>query len=176
MNLNKKLIWIWDNFYSNPIFYIYNMSIYHIFIIIFTLFLGIKINSQTFVQLSIESIKIDITQNFFKSLVFSTVIIILDLIFFIIIATEFKRLKLSTFKIIFIEIFIFYISFSYPFLRSTLFFLTLNSLQIFIPYKLMKAMPFYLFNIIFITSSYIIIIKLLYEVFIVPLIIVISFI
>jgi hypothetical protein len=77
---------------------------------------------------------------------------IIDLIFLFIVAYEFKQLKLTITKITIIEIIIFSICLINPYARVSMLFLSLNSLQIFLPYIVMKKIS--LSKYIFLTGSY----------------------
>jgi len=145
-----------DRFYKQPYYYLYSMSIYHVIIILFTLY-GIDIyRNQVFFSLDFnfaEQFNKAISIYTIKNILFTLIILIIDLIFLGILAYEFKQLKLTINKITIIEIIIFIICFYNPYARVSMLFLSLNSLQIFIPYIIMKKIS--ISKYIFLTGSYI---------------------
>ncbi len=148
-----------DKFYKKPYYYLYSMSIYHVILVILTIYsIPIYIN-RVFFSLDFEfanQISTFINIYSMKNIIFTVLIMILDLIFLGILAYEFKQLKLTMRKITLIESIIFIISLSNPYLRTIMLFLSLNSLQIFIPYMIMKKIS--ITKYIFLTGVYVTII------------------
>jgi hypothetical protein len=144
-----------DRFYKKPYYYLYSMSIYHIIIILFT-FYGITIyRNQVFFSLDFnfaEQFNSAINIYSIKNILFSLIILIVDLIFFFILAYEFKQLKLTMAKITVLETIIFVLCIYFPYVRVSMLFLSLNSIQIFIPYMIMKTVG--ITKYIFLTGSY----------------------
>jgi hypothetical protein len=160
-----------DRFYRHPYYYLYSMSIYHVIIILFTLYSFPIYRNQVFFSLDFNfANQFNNYINIFsiKNILFTLIIMIIDLVFLFIVAYEFKQLKLTIGKITIIETIIFILCFYNPYIRVSMLFLSLNSLQIFIPYMIMKSIS--LSKYIFLTGSYINIIYCL----IYPIIILIS--
>jgi hypothetical protein len=132
------------------------MSIYHIIIILFTLYEIAIYRNQVFFSLDYnfaQQINDKISFYSVKNILFTLIIMIVDLLFLWILAYEFKQLKLTITKITIIEIIIFSICLINPYARVSMLFLSLNSLQIFLPYIIMKNVS--ISKYIFLTGSYI---------------------
>lgn len=151
-----------DLLFKEPFYYIYSMSFYHVLIIIFTLLNITSEQPKVFFVLSFETFNfhlLDSSKSIISNIIFVLLIMIIDMIFLLICMYEFKSLKLTFNKIIIIEILIFIMSFSHPVLRMIMLFLSLNTLQITVFYKIIKYIPFAKYP--FLTGSYFIILKLL---------------
>ena len=160
----------YSKYFSKDIYYIYSMTIYHVLIIIFT-FLGISHDSNVFYTLTLSGGHENIFQTLssfrgaIESYILILIIFLLDALFLIVLMLEFKWMRLNFKKLFLIEITLIGISFFIPFFRDVMFFLSLNSVQIYIVYRiLMKNIWFFKFPFIF--SSYIYILRLIIEVII----------
>lgn len=132
---------IYNLFFSKEIYYLYAMSVYHILILIFY-FLGIKSDPQIFYSLTLLGNHPDLFSYFstirgiIESYVLVLYIFIIDVGFLIVLMLEFKWLRLNYKKILFAEIIIISLTFFFPILRDVMFFLSFNSVGIYIIYRL----------------------------------------
>lgn len=157
-----KLFKLYDKLYKHDYYYLYTMTIYHFIIILYTYLFKTELITKTFFVLSwnFTSHTSDLISVFsFKNAFFISLIFIIDFLFFIIIMKEFKVLKLNYTKILIFEIIILSLSFSSPVIRDTMYFLSLNTLQITIIYKFVKVIP--LGKFLFLSGAYISTIKLI---------------
>ncbi len=162
---------IYNKLFAKDVYYLYSMTIYH-FIIIFYTLLGLKFQSKVFYTLTLlgnhanifemhfGNLKDNILWNYAYAYLLVLIIFILDIIFLIILMFEFKWLAFNYKKILGIELMLIGISFFFPFFRDVMFFLSINSLQIYIVYRIIiKNIWFLKIPIIF--SSYMFIIRLI---------------
>jgi len=159
---------IFDKFellYRNPLNYIYSMSIYHLLVIAYVLWGISGFHSQTLVGLNVgdlnwaDIVSHDILAGNIANLFFAVLIVIIDLLFFIILFFEFPKLNLTPAKITFMEIIIFSVALFSPGLRMAMMFLSLNSIQITLFYKIMNWIP--ISKYVFISGGYILLFKIL---------------
>ncbi len=148
-----------------PMNYIYAMSIYHLLIIVYVLWGISGFHPQTMVGLNAgdlvwaQSINQGTLSGHMMNIIFAVRIVVIDLFFFLILFFEFPQLKLTVTKITFLEIMIFSLALYSPGLRMAMLFLSLNSIQITIFYKLMKWISFSKY--VFVTGGYILLFKIL---------------
>ncbi len=148
-----------------PMNYIYAMSIYHLLIIVYVLWGISGFHPQTMVGLNAgdlvwaQSINQGTLSGHMMNIIFAVLIVVIDLFFFLILFFEFPQLKLTVTKITFLEIMIFSLALYSPGLRMAMLFLSLNSIQITIFYKLMKWISFSKY--VFVTGGYILLFKIL---------------
>jgi hypothetical protein len=156
---------------SDPTHFLWNMGIYHVLIIIFTLGFGLAVPAKVMLQLGMGDVaavqqEMTIIQNWkttFNNVLFLLIILTLDLGLLIIIKSEFKHLNLSWSKIAILEVIIFALGIVNPYVRTGLFFFSANTLQIAIAYRWMikKWIGFQYF---FVVGSTILILKLIFYV------------
>lgn len=168
-NINE----LYDKFYSKDYYYLISMSVYHVLIIIFTLVLGVNIPVKTLFLFTWEGLNEHIVNYSlslnFRNLIMMFIIMFFDFIFLFIISNEINNIQqknnkkywfnLTKKRIIIIEILIFFFTLSHPIPRQIMYFLSFNTFQIFITYKIIKYIPFGKF--IFLSGSYISLFKLL---------------
>lgn len=160
-----KIFNLYYRFFGNAHYYLYSMSIYHILIILYTL-IGISgFNTSIFYGLTLNPYQTNVlnvldVMNIIESYIYILIILIIDVIFLVIIMLEFRPKILTIKNILFFEIIILSFSMLSPIFRDVMFFLSLNTLQITIIYKIMKYIP--LMKDVFIAGSYILIFKLLF--------------
>ena len=154
---------VYDYLYKEPFYYIYSRSFYHVLIIIFTLLHISDIQPNVFFVLNFDTFNLHLfesgIESLIKNVIFVLLIMIVDVIFLLILMYEFKSLKLTYTKIFFLEIIIFVLALSNPTLRMIMLFLSLNTLEVTVFYKIIKYIPFSKYA--FLTGSYILILKLL---------------
>lgn len=155
----------YNKFFGKDIYYLYSMTIYHILIIIFSI-LGIASSPHIFYKLSLFSndvsifIQLENIRNILFAYFIVVMIFLMDLIFLTILMHEFKSLKLSFKKLLLIEFVLIGISFFIPFFRDMMFFMTINSIQIYIVYRILLKNIWFL-KPLFIFMSYVFIAKLI---------------
>jgi len=152
-----------DIFYKESHYYLYGMTFYHLLLILFGL-LGVhNLNPKVFFVLDFSSLTTNIfgdnSHTFLSTILFTLIIMFVDLLFFIIIMYEFDKLKLTMKKIFILEIVVFLLSVFNPVIRMSMLFLSLNTLQITFFYKFITYIPFSKY--VFLTVCYIIIIRLI---------------
>lgn len=164
----NSILPIWNKIgllYKKPVYYIFSMSVYHVLIPLY-LVIGIQgFKPQTMVGIGLgdlnfaSTVSHDIIAGSIANIFFAVIIMVIDLIFFLILFFEFPDLHLTPGKITIMEIVIFVLALYSPGLRMAMLFLSLNTLQITIFYKLMKWIP--ITKYVFITGGYILLIKVL---------------
>jgi len=159
INLNLKTVN--DLLYKENYYYIYSMSIYHVMIILASYLIGYVPAAVKYrLTLDVGQVynfldPVHIVSNYMLVLL----AIVLDLIFLIIIKLEFNPNWLTYNRIIYIEILSLFAGFLFPYIREILFFLSINSLSMTIIYYVIKNV--WLSKYLFITGSYIYILKLI---------------
>jgi len=130
-----------EKLFSKDVYYLYAMTLYHFLIILYAI-VGYQHDSKVFYTLTLMGSQQDISHMYssIESILYNylvvIIILILDIIFLILVMKEFKFLMLSYKKIIAVEIILLTISIFVPSFRDIMFFLSLNSLQIYIVYRL----------------------------------------
>jgi len=181
-----KIFNIYDKYYKKSIYYIYAMTVYHFEIILFLmLFPTITFNLNTFIPLvfskGIEDfafLNYQIGFNF-NTIFYSSLILLADFAFLFIIKNEIHKQELKygvkywyaldKKRIFFIECIIFYLSLGNPYIRETLYFLSLNTIQIYVIYRIFiakidKWLDIKICHFIFTTGAYLSILMLPYTV------------
>lgn len=167
--MNKNLIFnFFDRLFYKDIYYIYNMTIYH-FLIIFSSVLGFTYNYGIFYSLSLS-----VPENIFelsgnsllRNLLLILQLLILDFSFLLILMYEIKFFRLNWHKLIIIELILLIISFFIAPFRDILFFLSFNTIEIYMAYRifikyLSDNYNFTLFRYVFLGLSYIFLLKIL---------------
>ena len=139
-NANKGLK-IFNLIFLNPKNYLYIFTIYHLLIIYTTFYLGHETTNHIWFSLTLDSSQIESLTNkdfLLQNGFWSVFIVFLDLILLTIISLEFKNLRLTYKKICILEVIIFYFSITNILVRDLMFFLSINTLQIFLIYSLIK--------------------------------------
>ncbi len=151
--------------YTTPLNYIYSMSIYHVLVIAYVVWGISGFQPQTMVGLDANNlvwaneVSGGIISGSMTNILFAIFLVIIDLLFFLILFFEFPQLNLTPNKIMVIEVLIFSLALFSPGMRMGMMFLSLNSIQITLFYKLMKWIP--ISKYIFITGGYILLFKIL---------------
>lgn len=173
----SKLYKIHDFIYRDFVNYLYLMTFYHGLIILYFYLFPFEVGKMpvkvfyTINFMGFNTNLFDFTlENIFKTWIALVFILILDMIFLTIMMIEFKKLNLTWKKIFYIEILTLITGFFLPFLRNIMFFLSLNTIQILVTYKIIKNIWFGKY--IFITGAIILILRLAFY----PIVTIISFI
>jgi hypothetical protein len=170
-----KLNNLYDKYLSKDYYYLILMTIYHIEILFFA-YLGIETTTHTFLPMissshanSLSILNYQFSFSSFNAIFFTLVILILDFSFLLIIKKEIKHyedirqtnfwFKLTTFRIVIIEVIVLLMSMGHPTLRASLYFLSFNTFQIYFIYRLLFKLK--IFNPVIIAGVYIAIIELL---------------
>lgn len=169
-------LYYFDKYYKENYYYLFSMSIYHILIILATLFLSVDFKVKTFMIFSFNPETVDII-NFnmdftFKSMFLLFIILLIDFIFLYIIKKEIEYyeqknnkiywFRLTTLRMILIELIILSFTIHNPMSRQIMYFLSLNTMQIFFIYKIIKNVS--IGKLLFLTWGYIILLKLIFEI------------
>lgn len=157
-----KIFNFYEKYYKHDYYYLYIMSIIHVLLLFYTYIFQTEISGNTLVVLSfdVDNSTVDFINRFsFKNIFFISLIFIIDFIFLIILMKEFEQLKLNYYKIFLIEMLILFLSLSNPTIRNSMYFLSLNTLQITIVFKIIKYIP--LGKLLFLSTAYIALIKLM---------------
>lgn len=166
-----RMLDILNKLFGFPVLFVVNMIIYHILIILTTAYLKIELPSKVMVVLGAGDVQavsnqMDAVQTnvaVFVNVLFLIIILILDLILLLILKKEFKFLKLTNKKIIFLELAIFTIGIFNPYVRTALFFFSVNTLQITVAYRFFIK-KWVVFQYVFILGSYILIFEYIYHI------------
>lgn len=172
----------YERFFSKEMFYLYAMTVYHIQILLFVTFLGVAYeNTKTFLPmilpdkaggLTFLNYSFSITD--FNALFFTFVILVVDFAFLFIVQKEIVNYEkkhnklpftLTTNKIIIIEVLVLWLSMGNPFMRAGLYFISFNTIQIYVTYRIIfpisKVIPFCsIIPALFILNAYVAILKL----------------
>lgn len=167
-----SLAWMFPNslrkvefLYMTPLNYIYSMSLYHVLVIVYVVWGISGFHSQTMVGLNAgdlswaNGVSNEILAGSLTNILFAVLLVIIDMFFFLIIFFEFPQLHLTPNKIMVLEVVIFSLALFSPGMRMGMLFLSLNSIQITLFYKLMKWIP--ISKYVFITGGYILLFKIL---------------
>jgi hypothetical protein len=169
-----KLNNLYDKYLSKDYYYLILMSIYHIEILFFA-YLGIETTTHTFLPMissshanSLSILNYRFSFSSFNAIFFTLVILILDFAFLFIIKKEIKHyeetyqtrfyFRLTNFKIFIIEVIVLLMSVGHPTLRASLYFLSFNTFQIYVIYRVLFKIK--IFNPVIILGVYVAIIEL----------------
>jgi len=156
----------YDFLFKHSYYYLYVMTVYHILIILSLYYLEKEFANHVWFSLSLQLqdifTELSTIQYLAQKMLWITIIILLDLFLLTIFMIEFERLNLTVKKIVLLEIVIFSVSFYSLIVRDVMFFLSINTLQIYLVFKTMKYIPF--LKIVFITGAYIYIFQLIYAI------------
>ncbi len=176
----KLSLYTVDNFISklfkHDYYYLISMSVYHIELILFGIFgiIPFWYNYHTFFKLYFDSASLSAEFLNYEvgfnaiTIFYTLIIILLDFIFLFIIRKEINEKQIknnikywfypSKKIILIIEIFVFYFSIGHPITRMILYFISVNTIQIFFTYRYIMKIPY--FDKLFLFGSYIYIIML----------------
>jgi hypothetical protein len=169
MRFYSQIEKIHKKYFGKNYYFLISMSVLHALIILYIIF-GFKFNYPVFFTLSLSGIS---TANIFNmnfgngSAIWGYIyayllilcIFLIDVGFLVILMFEFEWIRLSYKRILLIEIILISISFFIPFFRNMMFFLSLNTIQIYVIYRIIFKIP--LMNYAFIFGSYLMVFKLI---------------
>lgn len=155
---------IYDKYFSKEIYFVVAYTLIHLILIVFA-FTGISSPFQppVFYQFTIEGLNNNLyagLNGYVYSYLLLLLILIIDVLFLIVLMLEFRCMRLNYKKVLSLEILLLAISFMFPFFREIMFFMSFNTIGIYIIYRLILKNIWY-FRFPFIFSSYIFIIRLL---------------
>jgi hypothetical protein len=170
-----KLLGLYDKYLSKDYYYLILMTLYHLEILFFAA-IGIEVSSHTFLPMissshanSLSILNYQFSFSSFNAIFFTIVILIVDFAFLFIIKKEIKHyeqtrqihfpFQLTTMKVIIIEIIVLLLSAGHPTLRASLYFMSFNTIQIYIIYRVIFKLK--IFNPVIILGVYIAIIELI---------------
>jgi hypothetical protein len=173
--ITYKLFGLYDKYLSKDYYYLILMTLYHLEILFFAA-IGIEVSSHTFLPMissshasSLSILNYQFSFSSFNAIFFTIVILIVDFAFLFIIKKEIKHyeqtrqarfpFQLTTMKVIIIEIIVLLLSVGHPTLRAALYFMSFNTIQIYIIYRVIFRLK--IFNPVIILGVYIAIIELI---------------
>jgi hypothetical protein len=174
MNIVFKLGQFYDKWLTKDYYYLILMTIYHLQILLLA-FIGIETTTHTFLPMisashanSLSVLNYRFSFSSFNAIFFTLVILVLDFAFLFIIKKEINHyeqtrqvhffFKLTNTKIIIIEIIVLMMSMGNPTLRASIYFMSFNTFQIYVIYRLIFKLK--IFNPVIILGVYIAIIEL----------------
>ena len=158
---------LYDYWLGRELNYLVSMSVYHVLIIILFLF-GITTDSHIMYRLTLAGSQAALFADFsnvlgmFSSMVTVIIIFIIDVAFLIILMLEFKWMRLNYKRLLALEVGIIAVSSIVPIIRDIMFFLSINSVAIYITYRGLMKLPFFgkLFTPLINISAYLFIIHI----------------
>jgi len=159
-NLYSKLDWINENIFKKMWLFLLIMTIYHLAVIVYVTF-GIEtypyVKLLTMLDFNVENMASAnaTVKPLIQVIVFSLITVILDVAIFVLMVLSFKetfqRIHFKWWWLGIFEGLVLIFSASSMFVRIVLWWLSVNSIPIFVPYLIMKKVP--LFNYIFIFGA-----------------------
>jgi len=159
-NLYSKLDWLNENIFKKMWLFLLIMTIYHLAVIVYVTF-GIEtypyVKLLTMLDFNVENMASAnaTVKPLIQVIVFSLITVILDVAIFVLMVLSFKetfqRIHFKWWWLGIFEGLVLIFSASSMFVRIVLWWLSVNSIPIFVPYLIMKKVP--LFNYIFIFGA-----------------------
>lgn len=162
--INLKLNKIYDLFFKKEYYILYVLTLIHLIIILYTLLDITGYRSNVYYKLTLNpySTVLDLSfHSISETILLLFEMYIIDFVFFGILYLEFKQLKLTFKKIFIIDTVIIFISFWSPQIRDIMFFMSFNSLQMFVYYYIIKSNYLSWLKIPIMLSLYIVFVQLI---------------
>jgi len=157
----NKIHELHDKYFSKPFYFLLAYTAIHFILILYAYFnIQNTFIPPIFYKFSFQGINANaVDMGYVYAYLLVLLIFIIDVAFLIVLMLEFKWLRLNYKKVLLLEIVLISISFMIPFFREIMFFMSFNTIGIYIIYR--GLLPIWFFRTPFIFVSYIYLIRVI---------------